>query len=113
MNVTKDFLKKESANFDVECIFQLNLQNKGIISKKRKYLLVFPTLDWYFLDITNLGSLSECSNLEILNLSFNDINNLSSLKTLINLQYLNLSCNRISNLGKNVVLSNLTAVFIF
>ena len=34
MNVTKELLKKESANFDVECIFQLNLQKKGI--KKRE-----------------------------------------------------------------------------
>lgn len=29
MIVTKEYLKKESANFDLECIFQLDLSNKG------------------------------------------------------------------------------------
>ena len=98
MSVTKDLLKKESANFDVECIFQLNLENKGKKKYEFKCFLYFYNL--FALDITNLGSLSECINLEILNLALNDISCLLPLKTLVNLQYLNLSCNRISNLGK-------------
>ncbi len=77
MILTSEMLKQESCNFDLECVFTLDLSDKRI---------------------TDLGDLKECINLEILNLSFNDIKDLTPLSHLTKLQFLNLSNNLISSL---------------
>lgn len=78
MKLTVDVLKQESCNFDLECVFVLDLTNKGI---------------------RDLGNIKDCLNLEILNLSLNEISDLTSLRGLNKLQFLNLSFNHIKNLG--------------
>lgn len=55
-----------------------------------------------FKGIKELGQLSDCINLEILDLSGNELFDLTRLRSLRKLQYLNLSSNKIKNLGKNI-----------
>ncbi len=86
MILTCEFLKQESCNFDLECVFTLDLSDKKI---------------------TDLGDLKECTNLEILNLSFNDIKDLTPLTQLTKLQFLNLSNNLINSLDGIEELENL------
>ena len=86
MKLTAEFLKQESCNFDLECVFTLDLSEKGI---------------------TDLSALKDCISLEILNLSFNDISDLSVLTNLPKLQFLNLSNNLIRSLDGLENLENL------
>ena len=58
------------------------------------------TLFLLSLDISDLGCIGECTNLERLDLSRNDISKLFALAGLSNISYLNLSGNRITSLGK-------------
>jgi Leucine-rich repeat (LRR) protein len=101
MRITREFLKHYTLNFDLECVFELDLSKK---SKEMKILLIL-ILDlsdfvFFFKDISELDScLTECINLEKLDLSFNEISNIYCLGDLTKLQFLNLSCNRISNIG--------------
>lgn len=78
VKATVELLKQESANFDLECIFQLNLSNK---------------------DVDDLDQTCQCLNLDVLNLSSNRITNCANLRPLAKLQYLNLSNNRIKSLS--------------
>ncbi|ESO92658.1 hypothetical protein LOTGIDRAFT_233089 [Lottia gigantea] len=72
--ITKQFLKTISGEFEVESIHNINLQN---------------------LDINDLGSISDCTNLEQLDLSKNNLSKLHKLAGLDHLAVLNLSANRI------------------
>jgi Leucine-rich repeat (LRR) protein len=73
--ITKQMLKNESREFDVESIHTLDLHGRGI---------------------SDLGCLSQCSGLERLDLSWNSITSIDLLMTLTNLVYLDLSSNQIS-----------------
>ncbi|XP_072038744.1 leucine-rich repeat-containing protein 61-like [Amphiura filiformis] len=75
--ITKQLLKSQSGEFDLESIRILKLQN---------------------CDIDNLGCISECIGLERLDLSENDISLLQALTSLKQLCFLNLSANRITNI---------------
>ncbi|RNA13689.1 Leucine-rich repeat-containing 61 [Brachionus plicatilis] len=77
MKLTVDYLKRETRNFDLECVFVLDLSNK---------------------DIDELDQISSCTNVEIINLSKNNLSDLAGLKNLANLQYANLSNNKITSL---------------
>ncbi len=81
MKLTAEFLKHESHNFDLECVYVLDLSRRGV---------------------RDLGDLRECANLELLNLSFNEINDLSSLSNakMPKLQHLNLAFNQLKHLSK-------------
>ena len=81
MKLTTQQLKQESHNFDLECVYVLDLSRKGI---------------------RDLGDLKECVNLELLNLSNNEINDLMSLSSakMLKLQYLDLSFNQIKYLSQ-------------
>lgn len=100
MKLTVDYLKQESCNFDLECIFVLDLSKKGIKRVLNILFFIVFYFDFCFSkDIKELDRLSECVNLEILNLSNNQIFDLTRLRSLEKLQYLNLSCNNVINLG--------------
>ncbi|XP_052699428.1 leucine-rich repeat-containing protein 61-like, partial [Crassostrea angulata] len=74
--ITKALLKTRSGEFDIESIHTLNLRDCGL---------------------SDLGCISECTQLERLNLSRNDLTKLNKLAGLGNLSSLNLSGNRITN----------------
>jgi Leucine-rich repeat (LRR) protein len=113
MKINKDFLKKETCNFDLECVFSLDLSRK---------------------DISEINDLKECSNLEILNLfnnqlvdlkflssnnqsllylnvSYNKIVSLDGLENLKNLKTLNLAGNQIEDINEFSKLKNLSNLF--
>ncbi|XP_062572394.1 leucine-rich repeat-containing protein 61-like [Saccostrea cucullata] len=87
--ITKALLKTRSGEFDIESIHTLNLRDCGL---------------------SDLGCISECSQLERLNLSRNDLCKLNKLAGLGNLTILNLSGNRITNLEGLQALENLQSV---
>ena len=69
LEVSRNYLKKETQEFDLETIFILNLSGK---------------------QIQNVGSIGECTNLVHLNLSYNNLTSVMALHTLAQLQRLNL-----------------------
>ncbi|XP_048733626.2 leucine-rich repeat-containing protein 61-like isoform X2 [Ostrea edulis] len=87
--ITKALLKTRSGEFDIESIHTLNLRDCGL---------------------SDLGCVSECTQLERLNLSRNDLTKLNKLAGLGNLAVLNLSGNRITNLEGLQALENLQSV---
>ncbi|XP_022334076.2 leucine-rich repeat-containing protein 61-like [Crassostrea virginica] len=87
--ITKPLLKTRSGEFDIESIHTLNLRDCGL---------------------SDLGCISECTQLERLNLSRNDISKLNKLAGLGNLTSLNLSANRITNIEGLQALENLQSV---
>jgi hypothetical protein len=80
MKLTGEFLKQEAHNFDLECVYVLDVSRRGV---------------------RDLGELRSCLNLELANLSFNEINDLSSLSLakMPKLQYLNLAFNQLTHLS--------------
>jgi len=76
--VTKDYLKKETQEFDLETIFILDLRAKSI---------------------SDLGCIGSCVNLMHLNLSNNNLNSIMSLRTLHLLERLDISMNKLSALS--------------
>lgn len=85
--ITKQYLKKQTKEFDIGCIFTLSLSSLGIF---------------------DLGCLNECTGLVILDLSNNNISSMSLLAPLKQLQILNLSRNRLSSIGGIDELSSLS-----
>ncbi|CAF0783366.1 unnamed protein product [Brachionus calyciflorus] len=77
MKLTIEYLKQEAHNFDLECVFVLDLSKKGIVE---------------------VEEIRNCVNLEILNLSDNGISDLTNLKELSKLHQINLSNNNIISL---------------
>ncbi|GFN80654.1 leucine-rich repeat-containing protein 61 [Plakobranchus ocellatus] len=84
--VTRQLLKSKSGEFDVESIHTISLHDLGL---------------------HDLGCLSECTNLERLDLSRNNVARLHKLAGLIALTALNLSANRITSLDGLQSLENL------
>ncbi|XP_065836888.1 leucine-rich repeat-containing protein 61-like isoform X2 [Oscarella lobularis] len=76
-SVTEESLKKQTKQFDLLCIFSLELSHRELE------------------DVTCLG---RCSHLIRLNLSRNNIRNLSCLESLKELKYLNVAHNKLSSL---------------
>jgi len=76
--ITKQYLKNATKEFDVSCIFTLNLSSLGIF---------------------DLGCLNDCTGLVMLDLSNNNISNVCLLAPLKQLQILNLASNRLSSIG--------------
>ena len=77
-NISDDYLKSVTGIFDLETIFDLELEQKNISS---------------------LGSLPKCVSLVYLDLSQNKISDISSINTLVELKFLDLSFNSISNIS--------------
>jgi len=77
INVSDEYLKAVTGFFDLETIFDLELNQKGI---------------------TSLGSLPKCISLVYLDLSQNKISNITEIDSLIELKFLDLSFNNISNI---------------
>lgn len=76
--ITKDVLKRKTLEFDIGCIYNLNLSLLGIF---------------------DLGCIGECTELVVLDLSSNKISNVKPLATLKQLQILKLQSNRIADLN--------------
>ncbi|RUS77847.1 hypothetical protein EGW08_014399 [Elysia chlorotica] len=84
--ITRQLLKSQSGEFDVESIHTISLHSAGI---------------------HDLGSISECTSLERLDLSYNNVARLHKLAGLSSLTTLNLSANRITSLDGLQSLENL------
>ena len=76
-NLSDDYLKSVTGFFDLEIIFDLELNQKNIAS---------------------LGSLPKCVSLVYLDLSQNKISDITEIDSLIELKFLDLSFNNISNI---------------
>ena len=76
-NLSEDYLKSVTGFFDLETIFDIELNQKNIAS---------------------LGSLPKCISLVYLDLSQNKISDITEIDSLIELKFLDLSFNNISNI---------------
>ena len=76
-NLSDDYLKSVTGNFDLETIFDIELEEKSI---------------------TSLGSLPKCISLVYLDLSQNKLSEITQISSLIELKFLDLSFNSISNI---------------
>ena len=76
-NLSEDYLKSVTGFFDLEIIFDLELNQKNISS---------------------LGALPKCISLVYLDLSQNKISDITEIDSLIELKFLDLSFNNISNI---------------
>ena len=76
-NLSEDYLKSVTGFFDLEIIFDLELNQKNIFT---------------------LGSLPKCISLVYLDLSQNKISDITEIDSLIELKFLDLSFNNISNI---------------
>ena len=76
-NLTEDYIKSVTGTFDLEIIFDLELEQRNISS---------------------LGSLPKCVSLVYLDLSQNKLTDISSIGALIELKFLDLSFNNISSI---------------
>ena len=76
-NLSEDYLKSVTGFFDLETIFDIELNQKNIVS---------------------LGSLPKCISLVYLDLSQNKISDITEIDSLIELKFLDLSFNNISNI---------------
>ena len=76
--LTDQYLKAITGKFDLEIIFELELENKNIAS---------------------LGSIPKCISIVYLNLSQNKITSVESISCLYQLKFLNLSINNISDIS--------------
>ena len=88
-NLSDEYLKSVTGFFDLEIIFDIELNQKNILS---------------------LGSLPKCISLVYLDLSQNKISDITEIDSLIELKFLDLSFNNISNitpLGSLLKLRNL------
>ena len=94
--ISSDFLKEVSGEFDLELIFKLDLTSYG---KSNPLSNSCGEFNFFLPGISELGSVSQCKNIEWLDLSSNDIYRLYPLSTLSKLTFLDLSNNKIQSLG--------------
>ncbi|XP_065059895.1 leucine-rich repeat-containing protein 61-like isoform X2 [Rhopilema esculentum] len=76
--LTKEYLKNKTKEFDVSCIYSLNISNIGLF---------------------DIGCIGECLGLTVLDVSANSISSVRPLAPLKQLQILKMSRNRISDLS--------------
>lgn len=76
--LSEEYLRAITGKFDLETIFNLELENKNI---------------------QKLGSIPRCISIVYLNLSQNKISSLDGIEVLITLNFLDLSCNCISKIS--------------
>ena len=96
-NLTEDYIKSVTGTFDLEIIFDLELEQRNISSLgslPKCVSLVYLDLSQNKLtDISGIGALIE---LKFLDLSFNNISSIESLSTLLKLRNLRLQGNNIN-----------------
>eukprot|EP00161_Ancyromonas_sigmoides_P004085 TRINITY_DN1404_c0_g1_i3.p1 TRINITY_DN1404_c0_g1~~TRINITY_DN1404_c0_g1_i3.p1 ORF type:complete len:263 (-),score=25.31 TRINITY_DN1404_c0_g1_i3:39-827(-) len=100
MKVNETFLKKHTGNYDLDCVFRLDLSDEGISSIDGLNELC-PNLTHLILKGNNLKDLTGIeglAKLELLDLADNDLTSLAPLIDLPNLRTLHLPNNRLSSL---------------
>lgn len=101
--MSEELLKQISGEFCLDSIFILDVSCRG---KKKELSSRFFFYNFQFSGLNSLGSVPQCLNLCILDLSSNHLSSVGELAVLVALEQLDLSDNNISQLGEWVVTTN-------